>query len=157
MVDPLGGINTLWPLFGLANQLLAVIALCLATTVLIKMQKTRYIFITLAPLLFMCAVTFSAGYLKVFSADPKLGFLSGAQSLKEQVAGIVDPTKAHELLRQAWVWQFDAIVAGFFMLFVFLIVVGSAAQWWQLIRGTKAVVLRESEFVPVSATQAVKV
>jgi carbon starvation protein len=148
VVDPLGGVNTLWPLFGLANQLLSVIALCLCTTILIKMQKTRYLFITIAPLLFMCAVTFSAGYLKIFSADPKLGFLSGAQSLAVQASN--DPTKAHELLRQARVWQFDAVVAGFFILFVFLIVVGSAAQWWQLIRRTKPVVLRESEFVPVT-------
>ncbi|HXP35266.1 MAG TPA: carbon starvation CstA 5TM domain-containing protein, partial [Chthoniobacterales bacterium] len=152
VVDPLGGINTLWPLFGLANQLLSVIALCLCTTILIKMQKTRYLFITLVPLAFMCAVTFSAGYLKIFSADPKLGFLSGAQSLASEASGIVDPTKAAELMRQARVWQFDAIVAGSFMLFVFLIVVGSATQWWQLIRGTKPVVLRESEFVPISAT-----
>src|SRR5256714_2459702 len=151
VVDPLGGVNTLWPLFGLANQLLSVIALCLCTTILIKMQKTRYLFITLAPLCFMCAVTFSAGYLKIFSADPKLGFLSGAQSLAEQARGIVDPTKAGELTRQAAVWQFDAVVAGFFLLLVFLIVVGSAAQWWQLIRGTKPVVLRESEFVPVTS------
>jgi len=157
VVDPLGGVNTLWPLFGLANQLLSVIALCLCTTILIKMQKTRYLFVTLAPLCFMCAVTFSAGYLKIFSADPRLGFLSGAQSLAEQATSIVDPTKASELLRQARVWQFDANVAGFFMLFVFLIVVGSAAQWWQLIRGTKPVVLNESEFVPVAARQAVKV
>jgi carbon starvation protein len=148
VVDPLGGVNTLWPLFGLANQLLSVIALCLCTTILIKMQKTRYLVITIAPLLFMCAVTFSAGYLKIFSADPKLGFLSGAQSLAVQASN--DPTKAHELLRQARVWQFDAVVAGFFMLFVFLIVVGSAAQWWQLIRRTKPVVLSESEFVPVT-------
>jgi len=151
LIDPLGGINTLWPLFGLANQLLSVIALCLCTTILIKMQKTRYLFITIAPLCFMCAVTFSAGYLKIFSTDPKLGFLSGAQSLAEQARGTVDQTKAAELLKQAWVWQFDAILAGFFILFVFLIVVGSASQWWQLIRGTKPVVLRESEFVPVTS------
>ena len=151
VIDPLGGVNTLWPLFGLANQLLSVIALCLCTTILIKMQKTRYLFITVLPLAFMCAVTFSAGYLKIFSVDPKLGFLSGAQSLAAQASGIGDLTKAGELLRQARVWQFDAIVAGFFMLFVFLIVVGSAAQWWQLIRGTKPVVLRESEFVPATS------
>ncbi len=153
VVDPLGGINTLWPLFGLANQLLSVIALCLCTTILIKMQKTRYLFITLLPLCFMCAVTFSAGYMKIFSADPRLGFLSGAQSLAREAAGIVDPTKASELLRQAAVWQFDAAVAGFFLLLVFLIVVGSASQWWQLIRGTKPVVLRESEFVPVGSVE----
>jgi len=60
-------------------------------------------------------------------------------------------------MRQATVWQFDAIVAGFFMLFVFLIVIGSATQWWQLIRGTKPVVLRESEFVPVTSTQVASV
>jgi len=153
VVDPLGGINTLWPLFGLANQLLSVIALCLCTTILIKMQKTRYLFITLVPLCFMCAVTFSAGYMKIFSADPRLGFLSGAQSVAREAAGIVDPTKASELLRQAAVWQFDAAVAGFFLLLVFLIVVGSASQWWQLIRGTTPVVLRESEFVPVASAE----
>ena len=151
VVDPLGGINTLWPLFGLANQLLSVIALCLCTTILIKMQKTRYLFITVLPLAFMCAVTFSAGYLKIFSADPKLGFLSGAQSLASEAAGTVDQTKSSELMRQAAVWQFDAVVAGFFLLLVFLIVVGSASQWWQLVRGTKPVVLRESEFVPVTS------
>ena len=150
VVDPLGGINTLWPLFGLANQLLSVIALCLGTTLLIKMRRTKYLFITLIPLAFMCVVTFSAGYLKIFSADPKLGFLSGAQSLLQQAAGMADAQKAAALVRQAGVWQFDAIVAGSFLVLVLLIVLGSAAQWWQLLRGTKPVVLREAEFVSVA-------
>src|SRR5213594_103747 len=153
VIDPLGGINSLWPLFGLANQLLSVVALCLGTTLLIKMHKTRFLFITLVPLCFMCAVTFSAGYLKIFSPDPKLGFLSGAQSLVRESSTIVDPTKAAELVRQAGVWRFDALVAGFFLLLVFLIVLGSATQWRQLIRGTKPVVLHESEFVPITPAQ----
>jgi carbon starvation protein len=154
VVDPLGGINTLWPLFGLANQLLSVVALCLATTILIKMQKTRYLFVTIAPLFFMCAVTFSAGYLKIFSTDPKLGFLSGAQDLAEK-ASALNAEKAAELTRQAAVWRFDALVALGFLVLVLLIVVGSAIQWWKLIRGTKPVVLRESEFVPIAQLEAV--
>jgi carbon starvation protein len=153
VIDPLGGINSLWPLFGLANQLLSVVALCLGTTLLIKMHKTKYIFVTLAPLCFMCAVTFSAGYLKVFSPDARLGFLSGAQSLVKQGATVVDPAKAAELIRQADVWRFDALVAVFFLVLVAAIVLGSARQWWQLIRGTKRIVLNESEFVPITAAQ----
>jgi carbon starvation protein len=151
VIDPLGGINSLWPLFGLANQLLSVVALCLGTTLLIKMQKTRYLFVTLVPLCFMCAVTFSAGYLKIFSSDPRLGFLSGARLLSEQPSTVADSTKAAELVRQAGVWRFDAFVAVFFLVLVLAIVIGSARQWWQLIRGTKRVVLHESKFVPLSA------
>src|SRR5437016_6778931 len=153
IIDPLGGINSLWPLFGLANQLLSVVALCLGTTILIKMHKTKYVFVTLLPLVFMCAVTFSAGYLKVFSADPKLGFLSGAQSFVAQAAGVVDPSKTAGLMRQAAVWRFDALVALFFLVLVLLIVIGSARQWWQLLRGTRRVALHESEFVPISPAQ----
>ncbi len=153
VVDPLGGINTLWPLFGLANQLLSVIALCLATTLLIKMQKARYILVTVLPLLFMCAVTFSAGYLKIFSSDPRLGFLSGAGALMEK-AGALGGEKAAEMIRQAAVWRVDAAVAGSFLLLVLLIVAGSAVQWWQLLRGTRPVVLCESEFIPLSQVEA---
>jgi carbon starvation protein len=153
VIDPLGGINTLWPLFGLANQLLSVVALCLCTTILIKMQKTRYLWITLLPLSFMCAVTFSAAYLKIFSADPKLGFLSGARSLVSEATAMVDPDKAAAMVRQAGVWRFDALVAAFFLTLVFLIVLGSARHWWQLVRGTKPVVLRESKFVLARAAQ----
>ncbi len=153
VVDPLGGINSLWPLFGLANQLLSVVALCLATTILIKMHKAKYLFVTVLPLVFMCVVTFSAGYLKVFSSDPRLGFLSGARSLLHEATGITDPARAADLVRQAGVWRFDALVAIFFLALVLLIVIGSAKQWWQLLRGTKRLVLHESEFVPISAAQ----
>jgi carbon starvation protein len=153
VIDPLGGINSLWPLFGLANQLLSVVALCLGTTLLIKMHKAKYMFVTLVPLGFMCAVTFSAGYLKVFSSDPRLGFLSGARSLLREASGIADTTKAAELVRQAGVWRFDALVAVFFLVLVAAIVFGSARQWLQLIRGTKRVVLHESEFVQISPAQ----
>ena len=153
VIDPLGGINSLWPLFGLANQLLSVVALCLGTTILIKMHKAKYLFVTVLPLCFMCAVTFSAGYLKVFSSDPRLGFLSGARSLSQEATRIADPAKAAELARQAGVWRFDALVAVFFLVLVLMIVLGSARQWWRLLRGRKPLILYESEFVPITAAQ----
>src|SRR3954469_21178869 len=143
VIDPLGGINSLWPLFGLANQLLAVIALCLGTTVLIKMGKTRYVWVTLIPLCFMAVVTFSAGYLKIFSADPRLGFISGANAFVRDAGTLGDPTKAAEMVRQAAIWRFDALVAFAFVTLVLLIAIGSALEWWKLLRGTKRVVLHE--------------
>ena len=153
VIDPLGGINTLWPLFGLANQLLSVIALCLATTLLIKMEKTRYVAITVLPLVFMCAVTFSAGYLKIFSTDPRLGFLSGANAWVTKAAAMTGTEKA-ALIRQATIWRLDAAVAGAFLLLVLLIVLGSALNWWRLLRGSDSLALRENEFVAIASLEA---
>jgi carbon starvation protein len=154
VIDPLGGINSLWPLFGIANQLLSIIALCLGTTVLIKMGKARYIFVTLVPLCFMCAVTFSAACMKIFSADPRLGFLSGAESLVRSAATMGDLTKAAEMTRQAAIWRFDAFVAFIFVTLVILIAAGSAWEWWRLLRGSKRIVLHESEFIPLSRVES---
>jgi carbon starvation protein len=157
VIDPLGGINSLWPLFGLANQLLSIIALCLGTTVLIKMNKARYLFVTVVPLVFMTAVTFSAAYLKIFSSDPKLGFLSGADSMIRAAATLSDATKAAEMTRQAAIWRFDALVALCFVALVFLIAAGSAWEWWKLLRGTKRIVLHESEFIPLARAESGRV
>ncbi len=147
VLDPLGGINSLWPLFGLANQLLSVIALCLGTTILIKMGKARYLWTTLLPLVFMVVVTFWAGLLKIFSPDPRIGFLSGADKLE---AGIAAAATNVDFARQALIWRIDALVALTFLVLVLAIVTGCAWQWWRLLRGTRPVVLHESEFVPLA-------
>ncbi|MGI8891099.1 MAG: carbon starvation CstA family protein [Chthoniobacterales bacterium] len=151
VLDPLGGINSLWPLFGLANQLLSVIALCLGTTILIKMGKARYTWTTLGPLIFMIVVTFSAGYLKIFSPDPRIGFLSGANKLAQNVVATVTNV---DYARQAVIWRIDALVALVFLVLVAAIVGGCAWQWWRLLRGSKPIVLHESEFVPLTQVRA---
>src|SRR2546421_2857876 len=150
VIDPLGGINTLWPLFGLANQLLSVIALCLGTTLLIKMGKTHYLFITIVPLLFMAVVTFSAGYMKIFSPDPNLGLLASARLAIEKSAEAADAGAAAVLIRQATMYRIDVFVAASFLVLVLLIVIGSAVEWYRLLVGYKRVQLHESEFVPLA-------
>ena len=150
VIDPLGGINTLWPLFGLANQLLSVIALCLGTTLLIKMGKARYLFITIVPLLFMAVVTFSAGYMKIFSPDPNLGLLASAGLAIQKSAEAADAGAAAVLIRQATMYRIDVFVAASFLVLVLLIVIGSTVEWYRLLVGHKRVQLHESEFVSLA-------
>ena len=154
VIDPLGGINTLWPLFGLANQLLSVVALCLGTTLLIKMGKARYLFVTLVPLLFMCVVTFSAGYIKIFSLDPNLGLLASAQSAIAKSVQAADANAAAVLVRQAAMYRVDIFVAATFLVLVLLIVIGSTAEWYRLLAGRKRVELHEAAFVPLGEVAA---
>src|SRR5438477_4026141 len=150
VIDPLGGINSLWPLFGLANQLLSVVALCLGTTLLIKMRKSKYLFVTLGPLCFMCAVTFSAGYMKIFSPDPNLGLLASARLAIQKSVQATDAGAAAMLARQATMYRVDVFVAASFLLLVFLILIGSAMEWYRLLAGRKRIKLHESEFVPLA-------
>ncbi len=145
-VDPLGGINSLWPIFGIANQLLAVLAFCFGTTMLIKMRRTRYLWVTLVPLVFMVSVTFTAGLQKLFSADPKMGFLAGASaSLAKAAAG--DPKAATIALN----YQVDAAVTAGFLLATLVVVTGCARIWLKLLRGNLPLELREGKSIPLAA------
>ncbi|MGH7702527.1 MAG: carbon starvation CstA family protein [Gemmatimonadales bacterium] len=145
VLDPLGGINSLWPLFGISNQLLAAVALCVGTTLLVKSGKRRYAWVTLLPLCWLLVVTLSAGSLKIFAAEPRLGFLAHAAQTAEQVAGgSLDPAKGARLIFND---RLDAVVAGVFMLVTVLVVASSAREWFLVLWKRKPVVARETPFV----------
>ncbi|KAB7691518.1 MULTISPECIES: carbon starvation CstA family protein [Plesiomonas] len=102
VIDPLGGINTLWPLFGIANQMLAGMALILCTTVLIKMKKLRFAWITALPCVWVLTTTLYAGWLKIFSENPKIGFLAHAEKFNQAAASgtVLAPAKTLEQMQQ---------------------------------------------------------
>jgi carbon starvation protein len=139
VVDPLGGINSLWPLFGIANQLLAAVALCVATTIVIKMGKARYAWVTLVPLVWLASATLTAGWQKVFSPDPRLGFLSHAQSL----ANSTDPNAARMIFND----RLDAAIALFFMAIVAVVIATSMREWLLVVVQRKATTMTETPFV----------
>lgn len=147
VVDPLGGINTLWPLFGIANQLLAVIAFCLGTTILIKMGKARYMAVTVVPLVFLMSATFSAGYIKIFDADPKMGFIAAAKSFGQKLAAGGTDQQMKEWSAQQFNFNVDTFVTGFFLAAVAIIFLGCLAEWVKLLKGAKQPVLHEDPYV----------
>ncbi len=154
VIDPLGGINTLWPLFGIANQLLAAVALCVGTTVIIKMGKAKYAPITLLPLAWLAIVTMTAGYQKIFSPDPKLGFLARANLFDSALAdGTLPPGIASAEVAQRFIFndRVDAAVAAFFMISVIIIIADSAKEWYKVVSGRMPAVSTEVPFEPRAA------
>jgi carbon starvation protein len=153
VIDPLGGINSLWPIFGVANQLLAVLALALGTTVLIKMKRVRYLWVTLVPLAWLLAVTMTAGWMKIFAADPKIGFLSQAAGLRTKIAA-AESVSAAATSAQVKEWrhvllntEINAIVTGVFLVLVALVFLVSARQWWLLLSARRTATLKEEPYV----------
>lgn len=145
VVDENGGIKSLWPLFGVANQLLAVIAFALGTTVLIKMGRTRYVWTTLLPLAYLLTVTLTAGLMLIF--NEKFGFLAQAAGLEKQIAAGAQGPALAVLHKKLFNQYLDAGVAGLFLLLVISIVIGCAVEWIKILRGSKKAELRESPYV----------
>jgi carbon starvation protein len=142
--DPLGGINSLWPLFGIANQLLATVALCVATTIIIKMGRQRFAWVTLLPLAGLVLVTFTASYQKIFDPNPRIGFLAHAREL----ASLPVAHAPRDVVRLIFNDRLDALVTAGLVLLVFLILVESLREWAAVLRKRKPVVLYESPYVP---------
>jgi carbon starvation protein len=121
VVDPLGGINTLWPLFGISNQMLAGIALILATCVLFKMKRDRYAWVTVVPTVWLLVCTLTAGWQKIFHINPKIGFLAHADKYKSAMTKgeLLAPAKSTDQMQQIIFNDYiDAALAGAFMLVV---------------------------------------
>jgi carbon starvation protein len=148
VVDPLGGINSLWPLFGISNQLLAAVALVVATTILMKMGKLRWIWITLLPMAWLVIITMSASYQKIFDANPRIGFLAYAKVLAAQIAAGKIPTeKIAETQRLIFNQRLDAAVTGVLAAMILVLIVEALMLWYSILTHRKESVLHESSYV----------
>jgi carbon starvation protein len=151
VMDPLGGINSLWPLFGISNQLLAAVALCVGTTVIIRMGKARYAWMTITPLAWLATVTLTGGWMKIFSSNPKLGFLAHAHMLEGFVSSGTLPPGVQSIeaaRRMMFNDRLDAAVAGFFMAAVVVILVESIRVWAGILGGRIAPSSTEVSYSP---------
>jgi carbon starvation protein len=146
--DPLGGINSLWPLFGIANQLLAAIALCVATTILIKMHRARYMWVTCVPLAWLVTVTFTASYEKIFSPVPTIGFLAQASRLEAAIqAGNLAAERIPDTRTLIFNARLDAFICGVFVVLVATILIDSLRIWIGILKGTQPARIVEAPFV----------
>ena len=145
VLDPLGGINSLWPLFGISNQLLASVALCVGTTLIIKAGRARYAWATLLPLAWLLVVTLSASWQKVFSPERRIGFLADAAALRAEIAaGTLDPARGGRLIFND---HLNAVMASVFVLIVLAVVLSSLREWLRILRGRTPVTTAETPFV----------
>ncbi|HEY6752331.1 MAG TPA: carbon starvation CstA family protein [Rubrobacteraceae bacterium] len=151
VLDPLGGINQLFPLFGIANQLLAAVALTVATTILIKMGKLKYIWVTLVPLAWDAVVTLTASWQKIFHADPRIGFFAQRSAAQEALAngepftGTSSLAQTEQIITNATV---DGILSIIFALAIIVVIVDAARVWVGLIFGSEEPEMHEAPYEP---------
>lgn len=151
-IDPLGGINSLWPLFGIANQMLAVIALIVGTVILVKMGKAIYTWITVVPLTWLIAITMSAGWSKLFSTDPQHGFLAAADKYQTAIdqGQVMGAAKSIAEMEQIVLNnQIDAVLTAIFMLVIAIVLIDAARVCYQVLIKKQTLPLHESPYVPV--------
>jgi carbon starvation protein len=148
VVDPLGGINSLWPLFGIANQLLAAVALVVATTILLKMGRTKWIWVTMVPMAWIVTITMTASYQKIFDPNPRIGFLSYVNVLTAQLAaGKIPAAKIAETHRVIFNQRMDAAVTAVLAAMVAVLIIEALIQWYGLLSRRTQPTLHESPYV----------
>ena len=128
VIDPLGGINSLWPLFGIGNQILAAMALTLGTAVLFKMKKQKYAWVTVAPTVFLLVTCLTAGWQKIFHENPAIGFLAQAHKYSAAIAKgeVLKPAKTLDEMQTIVFSNYvDAVHCGFFMIVLIVMIVGT--------------------------------
>jgi carbon starvation protein len=148
VIEPLGGINSLWPLFGISNQLLAAVALVVATTILLKMGRQRWIWVTLAPTGWLVIVTMTASWQKIFHPNPRIGFLSAANAMAAQLAaGKIPAAKIAETHRLIFNQRLDAAVTAILAVMILVLLVEALIQWTAILSKRRQPVLHESSYV----------
>jgi carbon starvation protein len=148
--DPLGGINQLFPLFGIANQLLAAVALTVATTVLIKSGRLRWAWVTGVPLAWDAVVTLTASWQKVFSSDPRIGFFAQRERYADALdqGKVLAPAKSLDQMQTVVTNStVDGFLAAFFALLVVIVIVNAAAVCWRAIRSAELLPTTEAPYV----------
>jgi carbon starvation protein len=149
--DPLGGVFQLFPLFGIANQLLAAVALAVATTILLKMDKLKYVWVTLIPLAFDAATTLTASYYKIFSSDPKLGFFAQASTFRESLNNgetIAPTTTLDQMASVVQNSTINGIATIIFAIAIIVVLVDSVRVWYDILWGTKEPEMHEAPYEP---------
>src|SRR5262245_50980229 len=136
VVDPNGGVNILWPLFGIANQMLAAIALCLVTGLIVKSGKLRYAWVSAAPLAWLAIVTTTAAWQKIVSADPRMGFLAAANQLADKLAaGALPDAQAAVAPQLIFNQRLDAVLALFFAVLLWVLIADTVRVCWRVVKG----------------------
>jgi carbon starvation protein len=147
VIDPNGGVNILWPLFGISNQILAAIALCVATGILVKSGKLQYAWITALPLTWLVIITSTASWQKLTSNDVRVGFIAGANSMADKLAtGTLPPEKAAVAPQLIFNQQLDAVLVLFFLVMLWLIVGDTLRVCFRHLRGKSVPPLAETHY-----------
>ena len=153
VIDPNGGVHILWPLFGIANQMLAAIALSVATGIIVKQGKARYAWVTLTPLAWLAIVTTTAAVQKIVSDDPRVGFFAAARDLAAKLAaGVLPPERAAVAPQLIFNQQLDAWLTTFFLIVVWLVIGDMLRVCWRAVNGRPVLPGSEAPYVPAKGT-----